>query len=152
VTARGKSLSAKPAPTLAAGVVALRETPSGWRVLLLRSYNFWDFPKGLVEPGEDPLIAARREAREEAGLDDLEFRWGKDYIETEPYSRNKIARFYLAVTGSSDIKLPVSPELGVPEHHEYRWLTWEAAEGLLVARLKRVLHWARSVVEASQSG
>ena len=38
---------------------------TSWRVLLLRVYNYWDCPKGVVEPGEDPLAAARREVREE---------------------------------------------------------------------------------------
>ena len=48
-----------------------------WRVLLLRVYNYWDCPKGMVEPGEDPLATARREVAEETGIEDLEFRWGE---------------------------------------------------------------------------
>ena len=52
---------------LSAGVVVVRHTDDGWRVLLLRVYNYWDCPKGVVEPGEDPLATARREAREETG-------------------------------------------------------------------------------------
>ncbi len=94
----------------------------GWRVLLLRVYNYWDFPKGVVEPGEDPLTTARREVREETGIEDLEFRWGEEFIETEPYSKNKVARYYLATSPAAMVKLPVSAELGRPEHHEFRWL------------------------------
>ncbi len=52
---------------LSAGVVVVRQFDDGWRVLLLRAYNYWDFPKGIVEPGEDPLTTARREVREETG-------------------------------------------------------------------------------------
>ena len=80
---------------LSAGVVVVRKTAEGWRVLLLRVYNYWDCPKGLVEPGEDPLAAARREVREETTLDDLEFHWGEDFIETEPYGRENKSRAIL---------------------------------------------------------
>ena len=57
-----------PRPTrLSAGVVVIRETHEGWLYLLLRAYNHWDFPKGMVEPGEEPLAAAIREFVEEIG-------------------------------------------------------------------------------------
>jgi hypothetical protein len=39
--------------------------------------------------------------------------------------------------------LPVSPELGRPEHHEYRWVTYEEARSLLPLRLLPILEWAR---------
>ena len=107
---------------LSAGVVVVRRAADGWRVLLLRVYNYWDFPKGVVEAGEDPLATARREVREETGIEDLEFRWGEEFIETEPYSKNKVARYYLATSPADVVKLPVNPELGRPEHHECRWL------------------------------
>ena len=68
----------------------------GWRTLLLRAYAYWDFPKGLVEPGEAPLAAAIREVAEETGLAGLVFRWGEAFLETEPYSGGKIARYYVA--------------------------------------------------------
>lgn len=42
------------------------------RFLLIRdSYNNWGFPKGHLERGEPPAEAARREVREETGLEDL---------------------------------------------------------------------------------
>lgn len=124
----------------------VRAAAEGWRVLLLRAYNYWDFPKGVVEAGEDPLGAAKREVREEAGIEDLEFRWGGDFIETAPYSKNKIARYYLAKTESAAVKLPVSAELGRPEHQEFRWLAFENAEELVVPRLQEVLAWAARLV------
>ena len=112
---------------MSAGVVVVRAIDASWRVLLLRAYNYWDCPKGVVEPGEDPLASARREVHEETGIEQLEFRWGEVFIETEPYSKNKVARYYLAATATADIKLPVNPELGKPEHHEWRWFSWELA-------------------------
>lgn len=117
-------------------------------MLLLRVYNYWDCPKGLVEEGEDPLSTARREALEEASLDDLEFAWGDVFVETEPYGREKkVARYYVARTSTGTIKLPVSPELGRPEHHEWRWCDFETAEQLVNDRLWKVLRWAQDVVE-----
>ena len=129
---------------LSAGVVVLRRE-GDWRVLLLRVYNYWDCPKGVVEPGEDPFTTALREVREETSIDDLEFRWGKEFIETPPYSKNKVARYYLAMTTTADVKLPASAELGRPEHHEFRWLNFEDAAKLSVPRLQAVLSWASSV-------
>jgi len=128
---------------LSAGVVVVRCATDGWRVLLLRVYNYWDFPKGVIEAGEDPLTAAKREVREETGIDDLEFRWGGDYVETAPYSKNKIARYYVASTATEEIKLPVNPELGAPEHHESRWFAFADARSRVVPRIDAVLGWAR---------
>lgn len=135
---------------LSAGVVVVRRVDGEWRVLLLRAYKNWDCPKGEVEPGEDPLASARREVREETTIDDLEFRWGEDHVETPPYAKNKVARYYLAGTRTVDIELPVNPGLGAPEHHEFRWLTFDAARGLVVPRIAAVLDWARERLRASR--
>src|SRR5688572_5592723 len=133
---------------LSAGVVVVRRPAEGWRVLLLRVYNYWDCPKGLVEAGEDPLATARREAREEAALDDLEFAWGESFIETPPYGREKkVARYFVARTNTETIKLPVSAELGRAEHHEWRWCDFESAELLVNDRLWKVLRWAQDVLD-----
>jgi len=127
---------------LSAGVVVVRADADRWRYLLLRAYNYWDFPKGLVEPGETPLDGARREVEEETEIRDLEFRWGHDFYQTAPYSKGKIARYYLACTRQEAVTLPVSPELGRPEHEEYRWLPYAAARELLTPRVQTVIDWA----------
>jgi bis(5'-nucleosidyl)-tetraphosphatase len=119
-----------------------------WRCLLLRVYRNWDFPKGLVEAGEDPLEAALREVREETGLGELDLRWGEVWRETEPYARGKVARYYVAESAHGTVVLPVNPELGRPEHHEFRWLELDAAARLLPPRLLPVLRWAQTLVEA----
>jgi len=125
-----------------AGVIVVRATADGPRFLLLRSYRYWDFPKGQVEPGETPLAAARRETSEETGIDQLDFAWGEDYFETEPYAHGKVARYYLARTEGPRVTLGVSPTLGRPEHHEYRWVSGQRADALLNPRLRRALAWA----------
>jgi 8-oxo-dGTP pyrophosphatase MutT (NUDIX family) len=133
---------------LSAGIVVVSRAEEDWRVLLLRVYNYWDCPKGVVEPGEDPLEAARREVREETTLDVLDFHWGEDFIETAPYSGNKIARYYVAGSERQQVKLPVNPQLGRPEHHEIRWVGFDDAMKLVVPRISDVLAWARARVES----
>ena len=108
-------------------MVVVRTTPEGWRFLLLRAFNHWDFPKGMVEAGEEPLAAAIREVREETLINDLEFAWGETYTETGPYSRGKVARYYLARTDTSAVTLTVIEELGRAEHNEFRWVDYDGA-------------------------
>ena len=136
-------------PPRAAGAVVFRRTPRGVRYLVLRAYNNWDFPKGLVETGEDQLACAKREVKEETGLSELDYPFGNEYRETVPYAGKKIARYYLAETEEVEIELPISTELGRPEHHEWRWVSHEEAEELLPPRLAVVLEWAQRTISGS---
>ncbi|MEM1415563.1 MAG: NUDIX domain-containing protein [Myxococcota bacterium] len=61
---------------LAAGLLMVRRSPEGLLFFLVhpggpffakRDAGVWSIPKGLVEPGEDPAEAARREFHEETG-------------------------------------------------------------------------------------
>ncbi len=134
---------------LSAGAVIVRATPQGTRFLLLRSFDHWDFPKGLVENGEDPMSAALREVREETTVNDLRFPWGEVHTETGPYSRGKTARYYLAQTATEFISLPVNPEIGRPEHSEYRWVDYGTAVRLVSDRVRPVLEWAAEVLKTA---
>ena len=80
----------KRAAALSAGVIPVLRDQNLY--LLMRAYRYWDFPKGIVEKGEDPLQAAVRELQEESGLAHPKFRWGESFMETERYSYGKIAR------------------------------------------------------------
>lgn len=135
---------------LSCGIVPVRYADGDWKLLVLRAYKNWDFPKGVVEPNEDPLDAAKRETEEETGIEDLDFVFGEDYKETVPYAGNKVARYYVAETHADEITLPVSPELGRPEHHEYRWVTCDEAEDLLPPRLAGVLEWVRARINEEE--
>lgn len=131
---------------LSAGVVVVRRVDDQWRVLLLRAYRNWDCPKGIVEAWEDPLSSARREVREETTIEDLDFRWGEAFVETPPYGKNKVARYYLAETRTADVELPVNPGLGFPEHQEFRWLRFDEGRALVVPRIAAVLDWGISTI------
>jgi bis(5'-nucleosidyl)-tetraphosphatase len=134
-------------PRLSAGVVVVRETSEGWRFLLLRAFNHWDFPKGMVEPGEEPRAAAIREVQEESLIDDLDFRWGDASTRTGPYSRGKVAVYYVASTGTEKVTLPHNHEIGRPEHSEYRWASLPEALKIVSPRVRPVIEWAAGVMQ-----
>jgi len=132
---------------LSAGIVVVREEEGIWKYLFLRAYRNWDFPKGIVGEGEDPLLAAVREVEEETGIKALYFRWGKEYRETDPYlGGKKIARYYVAETREKSVTLPDSPELGRPEHDEYRWISCEELKTLAPPRLRPIVEWAKQTI------
>ena len=133
-------------PSLSCGVVLARRTDEGWLTLLLRAYHHWDFPKGLRESGETSLEAARREVCEETSIEELGFDWGERYMETGPYSRGKTARYYLATTAQETVVMGPSPETGEPEHHEWRWVSFDEAYDLTSPRVREVVQWARQII------
>lgn len=139
-------MSAARAPRLSSGIVVVRCIGGRYRYLLLRAYRYWDFPKGLVEPHESPLAAARREVQEETGLSNLQFRWGDGYVETPRYSGNKVARYYLALSDHGEVTLGVNPALGRPEHHTYAWADYQTARARAGPRIRAVLDWAQRLV------
>jgi 8-oxo-dGTP pyrophosphatase MutT (NUDIX family) len=115
---------------------------------MLRAYRNWDFPKGMCEDGESPREAAIREVGEETGIIDLNFAWGDRCIDTGPYNQGKVARYFLAETPEERIEMGISPETGRPEHHEFRWLDFDAAYDISSPRVRDVVKWARQVVGA----
>jgi 8-oxo-dGTP pyrophosphatase MutT (NUDIX family) len=133
------------APIVSAGVIVVRHSDGSCLYLLLRAYSYWDFPKGIVEAGECPLEAARREVVEETTITELEFCWGNGFRDTGRYGGGKIARYFVACTKQEAVHLPVSPELGRPEHHEFRWVHYRKARALLSPRVRPILDWAHQL-------
>jgi 8-oxo-dGTP pyrophosphatase MutT (NUDIX family) len=131
---------------LSCGVVVVRRTEEGWKTLLLRAYHHWDFPKGMREPGEDPVNTAIREVAEETAIKDLAFDWGDRFFETGPYSKGKVARYFLGRTQQDEVVMGDSPETGEPEHHEWRWVSFDEAYDLGSARVRGIVQWARQIV------
>ena len=134
------------ADKLSCGAVVVRETANGWLTLMLRAYANWDFPKGICEDGETPQEAAIREIGEETGIHDIEFVWGDRFTDSGPYNRGKVARYFLASTVQEEVEMGISPELGKPEHHEYRWVNFNEAYDMASPRVRLVVQWARQIV------
>lgn len=96
-------------PVVSAGGVIL---DGRGRVLLLRRADegTWCFPKGHVEPGETPQEAARREIKEECGLD---ARIGRKigevrytfYVPDEGVNHGKRVEYFLATPATTDVVL-----------------------------------------------
>lgn len=127
------------------------EQDGSWLLLILRAYKNWDFPKGGADDNETPLAAAIREMNEETGVQQLALEWGEVSMDTEIYAGGKVATYYIARIDKQELTLPVSEELGRPEHDEYRWVSYQEARSLLPPRLIPMLEWAVSVLASPQS-
>ena len=122
------------------GIVIVRDS----KILLLRSFDHWDFPKGKPEKDETPLATALRETFEETSLKEISFPWGEEFKETEPYKKKtKVARYFVGKCDSGDVQLLPNPESGLVEHHEFRWLSIDEALELVKDRLKPILDWSK---------
>jgi hypothetical protein len=67
-------------------------------------------------------------------------------VDTGPYNRGKIARYYLARTRQSTVELLPSPDTGRPEHSEYRWVSLGEAHRLGSPRVRLALSWAENIL------
>lgn len=67
-------------------------------------------------------------------------------MDTGPYGRGKTARYFIGITNQESVTLLVNPELGRPEHHEWRWLNLNEARRLVTPRVAVVLDWAEKII------
>jgi 8-oxo-dGTP pyrophosphatase MutT (NUDIX family) len=130
----------KPRDETSAGGVVFRIEGSHRVYLLIRdSYENWGFPKGHVEPGEQPAAAALREVREETGLSALELRSTVDTIDWHFRFRgrliHKVCHFFLMEAGQSATKPQRAEGITACKWASYdeatKLLSYENARGVL---------------------
>lgn len=129
-----------PHKELSAGIVLVHHDGSRFRLLALRTFDQWDFPKRHVADEADPLRSALQELEETTGILDPALPWGEEYRETVPYDDGRVSRYYLAQARDMDVTLRVPPGEGADDLG-HRWVTVDEAEELLPPRLALVLDW-----------
>jgi len=141
----------------AAGGVVVKGKGEKLRVAIVQSrYRTWVFPKGLIEEGEEPEEAARREVGEETGLGRLEFRMPLAWTEHEFEREGKRFRtriYWFLYEASPRAAMRLDPE---EEVLECGWFTPEQALSLLShddqrRLLRRALARVAASEEAAQS-
>ena len=157
------------APPPAAGILLYRLRPGGIEVFIAhmggpfwarKDAHAWSIPKGELEPGEEPFTAAKREFREEIGVDapDTEY----SALGDVRYSSGKVVTVFAAesdlevtevVSTTFDVEWP--PRSGTmrsfPEIDDARWFPLTDARVKLVAAQVPALDALERLV-ASSSG
>jgi bis(5'-nucleosidyl)-tetraphosphatase len=128
-----------------AGAVVFRRDGTRKYLLLHYEAGHWEFPKGNVEKGETPEDAARREIKEETGIDGVEFIPAfeekiKYYYKRDKGTVQKEVQFFLAEAKSDKVILS-------DEHTGFEWLGYrEAYERITFRNSKNILKNAESLL------
>jgi type II secretory ATPase GspE/PulE/Tfp pilus assembly ATPase PilB-like protein/8-oxo-dGTP pyrophosphatase MutT (NUDIX family) len=114
-------------------VYVIRPLADGWRVLVVRRAmdtrcpGAWETVHGRIEDDERPEAAAKREVREETGLE-IERLYN---VTVQPFYLHMLETIQLAVVFAAFVGEPGDVTLGV-EHQDHAWLTLEEASARFV--------------------
>lgn len=100
-----------------AGAIVLGDAHEGEVALLYRAeQKDWSFPKGHVEPGEDPVETLTREMKEELGLEVRILRVLPDLVYIHPNGHGVSTKMFLARS--------IDDSLARPEHEgdDIKWV------------------------------
>ena len=125
--------------------------------LLLKVFGQWVLPKGGVDAGENKLQAARREVKEEAGLDIEMIKGYRDDIKYPIYSefvaygvsqnfdipKMKIITYFLGKASTFRVKLS-------SEHDDYRWEEYGDAIKYLRRKELPILKSAKAYMDSKK--
>jgi 8-oxo-dGTP pyrophosphatase MutT (NUDIX family) len=131
------------------GAVVFRREGAKPLFLLLKYFgDYYDFPKGNQEQGENEKDTVRREVEEETGIKDIRFVEGFNKVIRYFYQRNgdiihKQVSYYLVETSAKGVDLSY-------EHKGYQWLPFERALELLkFANSKEILRGVKEMLDGS---
>lgn len=120
----------------------LRDNLGDFELLILRKNSGEvDLPKGRIDPGENPIDAAFRETREEVGITNLVFYWGKKGC--------FVAGTTLLMLGlTKDVpSITPNPTTNEIEHVSYAWIpigyAYEALEGCY---MQPAIPWLKNIL------
>lgn len=111
----------------ASAIVLLREGGVGLEVLLERQWRyplgraFWEVPAGKLDAGEDPLVCAKRELKEETGYAGESWTSLSHLCPGIGYS-NEVIHLFLARAGEAGAR-----ELDPGEFLDLHWVPFEQA-------------------------
>ena len=127
------------------GAIVYRRFHGNVEILLIKHINsgHWSFPKGHVEGDETELETARREIKEETGLDVI---LDQTFRETVSYSpkrdTQKIVVYFLALARNYDF-VPQAEEIA-----EIRWVDIARATNMLTYENdKTIVNKARAAIK-----
>ena len=116
---------------ISAGGRVVKKKSHPWQLLLIKDMNGnWTFPKGLIEKGESPVAAAKREIQEETGLTDLSLvnpLKPISYFYQKDGLIHKTVHYFLFETKEKD-KLLSQKEEGISEA---KWCSFDQAEKII---------------------
>ncbi len=136
---------------ISAGGVAFRHVESEVQVVIVsvKPSLRWQLPKGIVDPGETPEVAAIREVKEEGGvetelvrlIETIEY-WYQRVQYGKRIRYHKFVHFYLLEYRSGDVSNHDH------EIEEARWVNFEQALEMLEFKSERgVVEKAQSIIE-----
>lgn len=131
-------------------VVVVAELPDGryvlerqWRYPLERAFT--EFPAGKLNPGEDPLLCAQRELREETGYQARHWAYAGPVHLAIAYSTEVIHLFFARGLSPGERKLDEGEFLDVFAASLDQLQAWARAGELTDAKTQFCLLWAQNV-------
>ncbi|MEX0877260.1 MAG: NUDIX domain-containing protein [Candidatus Spechtbacterales bacterium] len=138
------------------GIIPFTKEGDEYRFLLVhQNTGHWSFPKGHPQVGETEIETAKREFREETGLNNVELIDGIQfkvrYFNKKMRYFNKKKRGWVFKTVKlfpGFLKHPQEPKLEVDEVQDYRWADFNEAINLLTyPNSKKILKKTQKYLE-----
>lgn len=99
-------------------VAVVAESDEG-KLVMVRQFRWavgeelYELPAGKVDPGEDPLMAARRELREETGFDAETWEFVHGFYPSPGYTSERIDMYYASSLKQKGTRLDPDEEIQV---------------------------------------